>query len=150
MTVVGEDRVGYRLRAYGAHLGRFPSLWRGIGADAARVQRTWWATKGHGSWPPLAASTLRAKRGRGSILVRTGLLRSRTTAARHFFSARGFGLSDRARISIPAEVAYGRFHQTGARDASRNWRLPRRRVLAPVSELRPAVRRRARAHARYR
>jgi phage gpG-like protein len=147
ITVTNADEVTRRFRRYGRHLGTWRSLWRGIGADLARAQRAWWASKGEGSWPPLKPATVREKQrlgyGRRPMLVRTGELRRAMTQQRRFVAARS---GDVLLVQIPPEVAYGRFHQTGAPRAN----LPRRRVLLPTSRMRQIARRRLRDHVRYR
>jgi phage gpG-like protein len=72
-------------------------------------QADWWASQGHGSWPPLAESTLRIKASRGqpaTMLVATGALRASLTSK----GATGQTLVvSRDQALIGTRVAYARF-----------------------------------------
>lgn len=122
------------LRAYGRQMRDFRRFWRKVGGDLGKLQRTWWATKGRGSWPP------RRRPGGHPLMVETGALQRKMTSHTQFLQQHG---PREVQVVIPRAVFYGQFHQEGTTN------MPRRPVIAPLSMMRPIVRRAARRHADY-
>lgn len=61
LDMVGIRGVRERLRRFGDLLDDFGPLWDRYSVIMAEVEAEWFVTKGKGTWPPLAASTLKQK-----------------------------------------------------------------------------------------
>jgi len=147
VSTTGVTATSRRLSLYGRKLKTYRSLYRGIGAEIARAERAWFATRGAGTWQPLspryAAWKARHFPGR-PLMVRSGKLRAALTSQAQFIQIRE---PDVMIIDLPESVWYGRVHQG---DGNEKVNLPRRPPLIPLAEMRRIARKRTEEHVRFR
>lgn len=76
--VIGDEEVIHDLRGMSARAVESRPILESIAGQLRRAELEHFETRGHGTWPPLAASTIRAK-GHSTILVDSGDLKADLT-----------------------------------------------------------------------
>jgi phage gpG-like protein len=128
ITERGAATAALHLRQVGERAADPRPAFDKIGRDLQQSEAAWFATRGEGTWPPLAQQTEEFKAAQGlrsEPLVATGRLREslvRRSAAKTTGTELRYG----------TDVPYARFHEYGTAN------MPRRPPLVPAS---PRIRR---------
>lgn len=121
----GDDVASRHLTELGKRGDDPRPAFRAIVEDVRSAEADWFTSEGAGSWPPLAARTLKAKQRAGypsSALVATGALRRSLTIKRGKGAVRS---ATKRQMKFGTKVHYARFHDTGEG-------APKRRVMIPL------------------
>jgi phage gpG-like protein len=108
---------------FAAQIEDLTELWHRFADLMAEVETERWDSEGFGSWPPLAASTLRQKHG-GQLMVDTGALLASLTGSQAIKEI------SPQRMVYGTDVDYAHWHQDGGYKEGR----PPRRVILDVPD----------------